>query len=73
MPARVALLRADWTRRDAAISAELARLGRNGVPVYALYKPGAGSAPTLLPELLSVRKPCATRWPLPTESRSTAS
>ena len=37
---RVALLRADWTRRDAAISAELARLGRNGVPVYAIYKPG---------------------------------
>jgi len=49
---RVALLRADWTRRDAAISAELARLGRNGVPVYALYKPGQ-ALPTLLPELLS--------------------
>jgi thiol:disulfide interchange protein DsbD len=49
---RVALLRADWTRRDAAISAELARLGRSGVPVYALYKPGQ-ALPTLLPELLS--------------------
>ncbi len=49
---RVALLRADWTRRDAAISAELARLGRNGVPVYAIYKPGQ-ALPTLLPELLS--------------------
>jgi thiol:disulfide interchange protein DsbD len=49
---RVALMRADWTRRDAAISAELARLGRNGVPVYALYKPGQ-VLPTLLPELLS--------------------
>jgi thiol:disulfide interchange protein DsbD len=49
---RVALLRADWTRRDAAISAELARLGRNGVPVYALYQPGQ-AWPTLLPELLS--------------------
>ncbi len=49
---RVALLRADWTRRDAAISAELARLGRSGVPVYAIYKPGQ-SMPTLLPELLS--------------------
>ena len=49
---RVALLRADWTRRDAAISAELARLGRNGVPVYAIYKPGQ-PMPTLLPELLS--------------------
>ena len=49
---RVALMRADWTRRDAAISAELARLGRNGVPVYAIYKPGQ-ALPTLLPELLS--------------------
>jgi thiol:disulfide interchange protein len=49
---RVALLRADWTRRDAAISDELARLGRNGVPVYAIYKPGR-PLPTLLPELLS--------------------
>lgn len=50
----VALLRADWTRRDAAISNELARLGRNGVPVYAIYRPGQGQ-PTLLPELLTVR------------------
>ena len=38
--ASVLLLRADWTRRDAAISAELTRLGRSGVPVYALYAPG---------------------------------
>jgi thiol:disulfide interchange protein DsbD len=49
---RVALLRADWTRRDAAISAELTRLGRSGVPVYAIYRPGQAQ-PTLLPELLS--------------------
>ena len=49
---RVVLLRADWTRRDAAIGAELTRLGRNGVPVYAIYKPGQ-ALPTLLPELLS--------------------
>jgi len=49
---RVVLLRADWTRRDATISAELTRLGRNGVPVYAIYKPGQ-ALPTLLPELLS--------------------
>ncbi len=52
--ARVALLRADWTRRDAAISNELLRLGRNGVPVYAIYRPG-DSMPTLLPELLTVQ------------------
>ena len=49
---RVVLMRADWTRRDAAISAELTRLSRNGVPVYALYRPGQ-ALPTLLPELLS--------------------
>jgi thiol:disulfide interchange protein DsbD len=50
---RVALLRADWTRRDAAITAELARLGRSGVPVYALYAPGAAT-PSVLSEILSV-------------------
>jgi thiol:disulfide interchange protein DsbD len=49
----VALLRADWTRRDATITAELARLGRNGVPVYVLYAPGT-SAPQVLSEVLSV-------------------
>jgi thiol:disulfide interchange protein DsbD len=50
---RVLLLRADWTRRDSAISAELTRLGRSGVPVYALYAPGA-AGPRLLSEILSV-------------------
>jgi thiol:disulfide interchange protein DsbD len=49
---RVLRLRADWTRRDASISAELARLGRSGVPVYALYAPG-DAAPKLLNEVLS--------------------
>jgi thiol:disulfide interchange protein DsbD len=48
----VALLRADWTRRDAAITAELARLGRSGVPVYALYSPDA-TGPRILSEILS--------------------
>ena len=49
----VSLLRADWTRRDPRISAELARLGRSGVPVYALYAPGA-AGPRLLSEILTV-------------------
>jgi len=48
----VALLRADWTRRDPAITAALQQLGRNGVPVYVLYQ--AGRAPLLLSEILSV-------------------
>jgi thiol:disulfide interchange protein/DsbC/DsbD-like thiol-disulfide interchange protein len=47
----VALLRADWTRRDPAITAALAALGRTGVPVYVLYAPGR--APRVLTELLS--------------------
>ena len=48
---KVTLLRADWTRRDPAITAALAQLGRNGVPVYVLYQPGV--APVLLSELLT--------------------
>ena len=46
------LLRADWTRRDPAITAALAALGRNGVPVYVLYK--TGRTPVVLSEILSV-------------------
>lgn len=45
-------LKADWTRQDPRITAALAELGRNAVPVYALYLPG-GSAPRLLPEVLT--------------------
>jgi thiol:disulfide interchange protein DsbD len=48
----VTRLRADWTSRDAAISAALARMNRSGVPVYALYSP-AQRDPTLLPEVLT--------------------
>lgn len=47
----VELLRADWTRRDEDIARALAELGRNGVPVYALYLPG--QPVRLLPELLT--------------------
>ena len=47
------LMRADWTRRNAAITAALAEFGRSGVPVYALYAPG--KAPVLLPEILTER------------------
>ena len=48
----VALLRADWTRRDPAVTQALAELGRSGVPVYVFYKPGR--APVVLSEILSV-------------------
>ena len=49
---KVALLRADWTRRDPAVTAALSQLGRSGVPVYVIYKPGR--APVVLSEILSV-------------------
>jgi thiol:disulfide interchange protein DsbD len=49
----VTLLRADWTSRDAAITAELARLGRAGVPVYVFYAAGRDK-PLVLNEVLSV-------------------
>jgi thiol:disulfide interchange protein/DsbC/DsbD-like thiol-disulfide interchange protein len=50
--ANVVLMRADWTQHDDAIAQELERLGRNGVPTYALYVPGQ-SSPRLLPEALT--------------------
>jgi thiol:disulfide interchange protein DsbD len=50
--ANVALLRADWTRHDEAITQALTALGRSGVPAYALYVPGETS-PRLLPEVLT--------------------
>jgi thiol:disulfide interchange protein DsbD len=50
--ANVALLRADWTRHDEAITQALTALGRSGVPAYALYTPGQ-SQPQMLPEVLT--------------------
>jgi thiol:disulfide interchange protein DsbD len=51
---QVTLLRADWTRRDPAITAALTALGRSGVPVYVVYAPGRPAQ--VLSELLSVRQ-----------------
>ena len=50
----VLLIRADWTNQNPDITAALAELGRNSVPVYVWYAPGA-SAPELLPQLLQER------------------
>ena len=47
----VELVRADWTRRDPVITQALAALGRQGVPVYVLYRPG--KSPLVLPEILN--------------------
>jgi len=51
---RVTLLRADWTRRDPAITDALASLGRSGVPGYVLQAPG--QSPVVLSELLRVNE-----------------
>ncbi|MEM1127470.1 MAG: thioredoxin family protein [Bacteroidota bacterium] len=48
----VALLEADWTNEDPAITTALESFGRSGVPLYVLY-PGDGSDPVLLPEILT--------------------
>ncbi|TMH57563.1 MAG: protein-disulfide reductase, partial [Betaproteobacteria bacterium] len=68
----VALLRTDWTRRDPTIGHALATLGRSGVPVYVLYRPGR--EPLIFPEVL--RQSTITdalaeigRGPLVTEAR----
>ncbi len=49
----VTLLRADWTRRDPAVTQALTQIGRSGVPVYVLYQ--AGQTPRVLSEILSVQ------------------
>jgi thiol:disulfide interchange protein DsbD len=47
------LLKADWTNGDPVITQKLASVGRAGVPTYVLYPADAGSAPDVLPELLT--------------------
>ena len=48
----VALLKADWTNRDPAITAELTRYGPPAVPLDLLYLPGQ-SDPVVLPKILT--------------------
>ena len=47
----VALLKADWTRQDPAISAAIKSFGRGGVPLY-VYYPVNGEA-VVLPEVIT--------------------
>jgi thiol:disulfide interchange protein DsbD len=42
----------DWTRGDAAIGALIRSAGREGVPVYLLYRPGEAE-PEILPQILT--------------------
>jgi len=47
-----AYLKADWTRKDAVIEADLAQHGRAGVPLYLVYDV-KGGPPVVLPQLLT--------------------
>ena len=49
----VAYLVADWTNRNAEVSALLDAHGRSGVPLYLYYAPGAPGA-QILPQILTV-------------------
>jgi thiol:disulfide interchange protein DsbD len=48
----VAYLKADWTRGDPAIGALLRSYGREGVPLYLFWAPGAAE-PVMLPQILT--------------------
>jgi len=50
---KIAMLKADWTNRDAAITRALRSFGRSGVPLYVLYEADPSASPRLLPEILS--------------------
>ncbi|HUP65409.1 MAG TPA: protein-disulfide reductase DsbD domain-containing protein [Thermoanaerobaculia bacterium] len=49
----IAMLKADWTNRDASITRALSSFGRSGVPLYVVYEADASASPRLLPEILS--------------------
>lgn len=49
---KVAYLKADWTKRDATIAAELASHGRAGVPLYLVYGTQGGDG-VILPSILT--------------------
>ena len=49
----VAMIKADWTRRQDDIRQVLAQHGKAGVPMYLVYTPGRPSAPQVLPEVLT--------------------
>jgi len=48
-----ALVRADWTNEDDAITQKLASLGRAGVPTYVIYPAAQTGAVDVLPEALT--------------------
>lgn len=49
----VAALKADWTKRDPAITRALESFGRSGVPLYVVYPPDPEAEPEVLPTILT--------------------
>jgi len=50
----VALVKADWTNRNADITQSLSNFGRSGVPLYVLYPAGLDQTkPVILPQVLT--------------------
>jgi thiol:disulfide interchange protein DsbD len=49
----VAMLKADWTRRDPEITRALERFGRTSVPCYVVFAPGAGGRTIVLPTVIT--------------------
>ena len=50
---KVTLMKGDWTKRDPAITKALSEFGRAGVPLYVVYNAKPGSAPLVLPQILT--------------------
>jgi thiol:disulfide interchange protein DsbD len=50
---KVVKMKADWTKRDPVITAELKKFGRSGVPLYVLYSGDAKRSPQVLPQVLT--------------------
>jgi thiol:disulfide interchange protein len=67
----VALLKADWTKRNPAITETLTRHGRSGVPLYLLYRPGIHD-PVVLPQILTPRLVLDALTALPKDRADTA-
>jgi thiol:disulfide interchange protein/DsbC/DsbD-like thiol-disulfide interchange protein len=49
----MAMLKADWTNGSPEITRALERFGRQSVPLYVVYPPGADAQPILLPEIIN--------------------
>jgi len=50
---KVLKLKADWTDYNSAITEELSRHGRSGVPLYLLYPPYPQRTAIILPQILT--------------------